>query len=1078
MKKLPLILLFVLFALSVNAQLFFGMETPITKSLLARPEYFDASDLDSDGDLDALVVCGGTENLAWVENLDGAGNFGVPVVLAEGLPQPSNALGVDLDGDGDNDVVQAVWETNDLFWLENLDGKGNFSEPKMIDDYISGIWRVRPGDVDGDGDQDLVVAAREAGKILWYENLDGMGNFSDQKIIKDDMSNARDAFPADLDGDGDLDIVTGDWFTEILGWHENIDGKGSFSTRKQISDQIEDVDILYCFDFDGDSKVDILARNRTHVIWFKNMDGGNTFSAPKQVSDGKTIQDFFPTDFDGDNDIDVLVSYTYDGHLGWYANNGSGTFGPLQSIPNDIGGSTIIHAADLDGDGDQDYIGMDWGKSWVFWHENTDGHGDTQEAKFISKSDIGGPIDMVLADVNGDGDKEILLAAHNEDKMYLFERMSSDGGYGDIQEISGPIEAPSSIFPADLDGDGKIDILSASYGRGEIYWSKNYGNNQFSFPMIVGEFPSTASDVFGADMDGDGDIDVLGTSLYGDQLSVFKNDGTGNFIQNVIVSTELEGASDVIAADLDGDNDLDIAVAVRYDHKISWFENLGNLNFSGENVLDTDMIGTRKVESGDIDGDGDLDIIASGYNKIKWYENLDGRTDFAEGREIQGDDDYFQDVTDLKVFDIDQDGDLDVFAVSEDRGSVFWYTNEENGTAFIGQIEFAKGLNEPAAMGFEDVDGDGQADAIVCSINDNKVGWYKAEPYPVFLQNPQPYTLCQSGSAAFIIMTDKADSYQWQIAWPYYDWFEDLPEDGVFSGTKTAQLYINISDPALNQSRFRCKVLYQGSEFYSEPALLTVDRLIEADAGQDRETCNDFLYLSASWPQSASGMWNIVDGFVEFEDPSFDYCLITNIQTGTNILKWTITSGSCVSEDEVTIVRFDSVQVIDQTEPQDLTEGETAQLSVMVTGEVLYYQWYKDGAQVYDSETISGAQTSQLQIQSVTLNDAGTYSCKVTGNCNFDYCDPIGLTVLTTGVGDSEVASVQLYPNPVKEVLFIRSGKPVYEALIQDITGQLTRKWQNATGIDKISFEGLPGGMYVISLWDGLNLTRARVVKE
>jgi hypothetical protein len=238
----------------------------------------------------------------WYENIDGTKTFENMKVLAEGVHQPSNAIGVDLDGDGDNDIVCAVWGDDELFWIENLDGLGNFGEMKMIDDYANGIWRVRAADIDGDGDQDLVSAEREGDAISWYQNLDGQGTFSEKIYIKDDMSNARDAYPVDFDNDGDIDLVTVDWFTKILGWHENTDGLGAFSDRMLISDVVDDINIVYCIDFDNDGFMDVLARDRTEVFWIRNIDGGTNFSTPNNITQGKTINDYFPTDFDGDGD--------------------------------------------------------------------------------------------------------------------------------------------------------------------------------------------------------------------------------------------------------------------------------------------------------------------------------------------------------------------------------------------------------------------------------------------------------------------------------------------------------------------------------------------------------------------------------------------------------------------------------------------------------------------------------------------------------------------------------------------------------------------------------------------------------
>jgi len=92
----------------------------------------------------------------------------------------------DIDGDGDQDVLEAGYY--DISWYENIDGLGNFSSQKIISSHID--WdSVYASDFDGDGDLDIVGVALmwlkpvEVSKIAWFENLDGLGNFSEELLI-------------------------------------------------------------------------------------------------------------------------------------------------------------------------------------------------------------------------------------------------------------------------------------------------------------------------------------------------------------------------------------------------------------------------------------------------------------------------------------------------------------------------------------------------------------------------------------------------------------------------------------------------------------------------------------------------------------------------------------------------------------------------------------------------------------------------------------------------------------------------------------------------------------------------------
>jgi hypothetical protein len=76
-----------------------------------------------------------------------------------------------------------------------------------------------------------------------------------------------------------------------------------------------------------------------------------------------------------------------------------------------------------------------------------------------------------------------------------------------------------------------------------------------------------------ADLDGDGDLDVLSASENDNKIAWYANDGTGRFGPQQVITTEADGAESVYAADLDGDGDLDVLSASARDDKIAWYEN-------------------------------------------------------------------------------------------------------------------------------------------------------------------------------------------------------------------------------------------------------------------------------------------------------------------------------------------------------------------------------------------------------------------------------------------------------------------------------------------------------------------------
>ena len=237
-------------------------------------------------------------------------------------------------------------------------------------------------------------------------------------------------------------------------------------------------------------------------------------------------------------------------------------------------------------------------------------------------------------------------------------------------EVSTSADGANTVYAADMDGDGDMDILSASILDDKIAWYENDGSQNFTDHEI-----STSADhaesVYAADMDGDGDMDALSASQSDDKIAWYENDGSQNFTEYVI-SSYAEEALDVYAADVDGDGDMDVLSASNEDNTIAWYENDGNQIFT-KNIISTSALGVNTVYAADMDGDGDMDALSASFsdNKIAWYEN-DGSQNFTE-HEISTSADGA-----LYVYpaDVDGDGDMDVLSASFFDDKIAWYENQ------------------------------------------------------------------------------------------------------------------------------------------------------------------------------------------------------------------------------------------------------------------------------------------------------------------------------------------------------------------------------------------------------------------
>ena len=234
--------------------------------------------------------------------------------------------------------------------------------------------------------------------------------------------------------------------------------------------------------------------------------------------------------------------------------------------------------------------------------------------------------------MDNDGDIDVLSAAYGTDDGIAWYENDlgsgvTSGGWTayDIADTDGA----QSVFAADMDNDGDMDILSASRNDDIIAW---YENDGAADPSWTASTIATSADqpqsVFAADMDNDGDMDIVSASDGDDTIAWYENDGASDPSWSAAnIDTNADGAQDVHVADMDNDGDLDILSASANDDTIAWYENLGDTDDDG--ILDwtaadiaTSADGARSVFAADIDNDGDMDVISASYvdDAIAWYE--------------------------------------------------------------------------------------------------------------------------------------------------------------------------------------------------------------------------------------------------------------------------------------------------------------------------------------------------------------------------------------------------------------------------------------------------------------------------
>ena len=325
---------------------------------------------------------------------------------------------------------------------------------------------------------------------------------------------------------------------------------------------------------------------------------------------------------------------------------------------------------------------------------------------------------VTTADVDGDGDMDVLSASLWDNRIVWYENDGSEGFAA--HNIATDAVGARSVTTADVNGDGDLDVLSASFDDNRIVWYENDGNENFTARTITTNAFGAYS-VTTADVDGDGDMDVLSASQNDDRIRWYENDGGGNFTTHTI-ATDADAASSVTTADVDGDGDVDVLSTSRDDNRIVWYENDGSEGFTTHDIA-TNANGARSVTTADVDGDGDVDVLSASQNdyRVVWYEN-DGSENFTT-HDIATDAAVAVSVT---TADVDGDGDIDVLAASEGDDRIVWYEND--GSEGFTARDMPTSADGAHWVTTADVDGDGDVDVLSASYVDNRIVWYENNP--------------------------------------------------------------------------------------------------------------------------------------------------------------------------------------------------------------------------------------------------------------------------------------------------------------------------------------------------------------
>ena len=723
------------------------LATPVDLTLtVERPGLLPPADVDGDGDLDLLVTASGGRTLYWVEQ-------GLPQGgrLTELLRAPTGEAiwrMADLDGDGDLDALalrrapaqlhvfergpsgflparrEAAFpcealdlEVGDLTRdglpdvLIALDGgppahRGHFVLPGIGGGRLGWAARFTPGsqvsaaivtgpfqlvDLDRDGDLDVLVHDLEGHRVVWFRYQGGP--FAQGPIVVDDRLRELASVEArDLDGDGRPDLIAGGTSSDLDHAREVFvhrgANNGAFLPRVTVhSDPTRTPAPLRTGDVDGDGDLDLLlADGEGQHVWFDNQ-GSAVAGGPRPLPgrSGWLVAGSEVADVDGDGLPDVVVTGA-EARVGWCRGRPGGDHLPPEGLTEPVEGARAIAATDVDADGDLDLLVADAGLHGLVRFENL-GAGDFSAPAPAAGADLlGGTVERLLsADLDGDGDLDVVAASFTEGWLQLLA--AGPGGLAPPVRLHDFAPAPGgTLRAADVDGDGVLDLVLTVLGDGDLRWFRGGVGGPETVPRVLVSGQPQVTDLEVRDIDADGAVDLVLTGPgFGGTVGWFPGQGNGVFGARVAVPTINFQPRNVVSLDADGDGDLDLAVggAGFVFPLLEWIPQVAPGQFGGPDYVGSAVQGWEDVLTADVDLDGDLDLVTTPRDAsveplaVTVYTAPFGGPPQVLARP--------QGVSSLDVLDVDADGDADVLFTSERGGSVTLARGVARG--FLGEEE-------------------------------------------------------------------------------------------------------------------------------------------------------------------------------------------------------------------------------------------------------------------------------------------------------------------------------------------------------------------------------------------------------
>jgi hypothetical protein len=352
----------------------------------------------------------------------------------------------------------------------------------------------------------------------------------------------------------------------------------------------------------------------------------SAFSSLTTIATGLGPQSIFSMDLDGDGKPDLVIA-DGDSNIVTVYHNTSSAPGSVSFVPQ---GSYVmgsddypigVTAGDLDGDGKPEIVVSNFYTPVILVFRNTSTPGNISFAAPISLATGNYATAAVIADLNGDGKPEIMVACGGSDYLATYTNKSTVGNLSFYAKVTWPVptsSAPFKVEVADIDGDGLPDMAAANGNTNLVSVFRNTSSigGAVSFAAHVDFATGNAPQGIAiGDLDGDGKPDLAVANNNDNTLSLLRNTsspGTVSFGAQQVVNSG-SGAYDLVISDLDGDGKPDIAVDDESGGAVSVHKNISTVGTIAVNPNVDYATGNVPfaITTADYDGDGMPDLATA-----------------------------------------------------------------------------------------------------------------------------------------------------------------------------------------------------------------------------------------------------------------------------------------------------------------------------------------------------------------------------------------------------------------------------------------------------------------------------------